>query len=319
MEQRRDGAGRPGRKQMATWDARGLPPVAAERIARAQASDVATSLLSVPAAASLESVGLDAVGEVMGCVVEHIGFQGYAGCGVTFGSWGGFAVAPPTSVGTRQSRWGAFRPYADAVRRGYATALARLLLEADGLAADGVVGIRLTMSNLDGAREFLALGTAVRARSRVRPAAPFTTDLPGTDVAKLMQAGWVPARLVVSFDMAIRHDDWQTMSQASSWGNAEVTGYTELTQHVRDLVRDDVHHQVRSLGADGFVASSIGLTVHSIEPAENHRDHVAEALMTGTALAEFARPRRGPRTPSLTVLPVGPMPSSRSSSTRSRP
>jgi uncharacterized protein YbjQ (UPF0145 family) len=304
---------------MATWDTRGLPPVAAERIARARASHVTTSLLTVPAAVSLESVGLDAVGEVMGCVVEHIGFQGYAGCGVAFGSWGGFAVAPPTSVGTRQSRWGAFRPYADAVRRGYATALSRLMLEATGLGADGVVGIGLTMSNLDGAREFLALGTAVRARSRIRPATPFSTDLPGTDVAKLMQSGWVPARLLVSFDMAIRHDDWETQSQARSWSNVEVSGYTELTQHVRDLVRDDVHHQVRSLGADGFVASDITLRVREIEPAENHRDHVAEALMTGTALAEFASSPAGPRTRSLTMLPVGSMPSSTTRSTRSRP
>jgi hypothetical protein len=134
-----------------------------------------------------------------------------------------------------------------------------------------------------------------------------------------MQSGWVPARLLVSFDMAIRHDDWETQSQARSWSNVEVSGYTELTQHVRDLVRDDVHHQVRSLGADGFVASDITLRVREIEPAENHRDHVAEALMTGTALAEFASSPAGPRTRSLTMLPVGSMPSSTTRSTRSRP
>lgn len=294
---------------MVEWDQRGLPPVAAERIARARASHVTTSLLSVPAAASLESVGFDAVGEVMGCVVEHIGWQGYAGCGATFGGWGGFSLTPPTSIGTRQTQWAAFRPYADAVRRGYATAMSRLLLEATGLGADGVVGVRLTMSNLDGAREFLALGTAVRARSTIRPGTPFTTDLPGTDVAKLMQAGWVPARLVVSFDMAIRHDDWQTLGQAGSWSNVEVSGYTELTQHVRDLVRGDVHRQVHALGADGFVASSIGLRIHEVEPSENHRDHVAEALMTGTALAQFHQARGAP-TRTLTVLPLGSITSS---------
>ena len=76
---------------------------------------------------------------------------------------------------------------------------------------------------------------------------------------------------------------------------------------------------MRALGADGFVASSIGLRIHEIEPAENHRDHVAEALMTGTALAQFDRARPGPAT-TLTMLPLSPLPSSgRPSSTRSRP
>jgi uncharacterized protein YbjQ (UPF0145 family) len=303
------------------WDGSGLPPIAAARIARANQSGVSTSLLSVAAATSLQSVGLDSVGEVMGCIVEHIGWQGNMGCGAVLG-WGtSFALGPQTSVGSRQGQWSAFRPYADAIRRGYATALHRLYLEAVALGADGVVGIKLTMSNLDGAREFMALGTAVRARSSVRPAVPFTTDLPGSDVAKLMQAGWVPASLLVSFDVAVRHDDWQTRGQAGSWSNVEVAGYTELTQHIRHLVRADVHHQVARLGADGFVASAIGMRVFEVEPGENHRDHVAEALMTGTALAQFrmgSRPgsRSNPtlRTPqtqrpttALTVLPLAPV------------
>jgi hypothetical protein len=39
----------------------------------------------------------------------------------------------------------------------------------------------------------------------------------------------------------------------------------------------------------------------SIEPSENHRDHVAEAQVFGTAIARFATP---PPTPSLTILPL---------------
>lgn len=300
---------------MVEWDGRGLPPVAASRVARAQSSGVHTSLLSTAETASLQSVGLIPVGEVMGCIVEHIGWQGILGCGATIGFGSGFGSPAVPAIGSRESRWAGFRPYADAIRRGYATALSRLLLEARALGADGVVGIDLTIADLAGAREFLALGTAVRARSRTRPPHPFTTDLRGGEVAKLMQGGWVPASILIGFDVAIKHDDWANRTQARSWTNTEVSGYTELTQHARALVRADVEHQVGRLGADGFVASAVGLHVFAVEAGENHRDHVAEALLTGTAVAQFgaAQPasryfrHRAPerRTESITVLPLG--------------
>jgi uncharacterized protein YbjQ (UPF0145 family) len=299
---------------MVDWDGHGLPPVAADRIARAQNSGVRTSLLPADAAASLQSVGLDAVGEVMGCIVEHVGWQGTIGCGATWGYGSGFGSPPVPAVGSRESRWSGLRPYGDAIRRGYATALSRLMLEAEGLGADGVVGIALTIGDLSGAREFMALGTAVRGRTDARPARPFSTDLPASDVAKLMQAGWVPASLVVAFDAVIKHDDWATTGQARSWTNTEVSGYTELTQHARALVRGDVEHQLARLGADGFVSSLLRSRVSAVEAGENHRDHVAEVLLTGTALAQFgaARPvgrylrSRTPErtTASLTVLPL---------------
>ncbi len=273
------------------WDGRGLPPVAAARIRRAAGSDVATSLLSAPAAAALGAVGLQPIGEAMGCVVEQIGWQGYGGCGVNPGfgfgaTWGGDVNARTVSAGS--SRWVAFAPYVEAIRRGYATALDRLLQEATALGADGVVGIDLTVSHLgNNAREFMALGTAVRAAGPARPRRPFTTELSGTDVAKLLPRGWVPAALVVAVEVAIRHDDWNTRNQAMSWSNTEVAGYTELVQHARRAVRSDLGKQVRRLGADGLVASELGLRISEIEPAEQHRDHVAEAIMIGTAIAHF--------------------------------
>ena len=35
----------------------------------------------------------------------------------------------------------------------------------------------------------------------------------------------------------------------------------------------------------------MGLRIWEIEPAENHRDHVAEATVFGTAIAQFHRSR----------------------------
>ena len=60
------------------WDGRGLPPAAQARIDRAAGDRITSSLLSIRGNVAVEGLGLDPVGEVMGGIVEHIGF---AGCG----------------------------------------------------------------------------------------------------------------------------------------------------------------------------------------------------------------------------------------------
>jgi hypothetical protein len=114
----------------------------------------------------------------------------------------------------------------------------------------------------------------------------------------------MPTDLVFGLSVAIRHDDWQTQRQAS-WGagNTEVTGYTELVNHVRADARALFGRHVQAAGAEGAVVSSMGLRVHSIEPSENHRDHVAEAHVFGTALVYFRATAEAPRR-TLTYLPL---------------
>jgi uncharacterized protein YbjQ (UPF0145 family) len=283
-----------------------LPPSAAGRLARFGAgAGPRTSLLTVPGAAGLASVGLEPVGEVMGVIAQSIGFAGWQGCG--YYGYGGYGFGGARTVtSSTASRYGGYRPYVDALYRGYRTATSRMVAEAGALGADGVVDVRLRVTHLDsGNREFVALGTAVRARSRTRPAAVLVTDLPGQDVAKLMRAGWVPVRLVRGISVAVRHDDWVTQQQASSWynsANVEVTGYTELVNHVRADSRARFAQDIKAGGADGAVVSGTSLHIWEIEPAENHRDHVAESMVFGTAVARFhvgAAP-----TSSLTILPL---------------
>lgn len=278
---------------MTAWNGAGLPPVAAQRVHRAAEGGPWTSLLSAPAAAGLRVTGLVPVGEVMGSMVEQISVAG-ASCGNYY--WPG--VGGPVS-GT------GFGPYLDALNRGYATALDRLTQEATAIGADGVVGITLTAAPLAGAVEFTALGTAVRARGPERPGRVFTTALSGQDVAKLMTAGWVPAVLVYGISVAVRHDDWQSRSQAS-WGagNAEVTGYTQLVAHTRADARARLARHIRAAGADGAIVSSIGVRIWSVEPSESHRDHVAEASVFGTAIARFATTASPPAARPLTILPL---------------
>jgi uncharacterized protein YbjQ (UPF0145 family) len=284
---------------MTGWNGHGLPPVAERRVRRAAESGVWTSLLSVPAAAGLRTTGFEPAGEVMGSMVQRITVAG-ASCGA-YGLGGGLLGAP---VFAPLGQTG-FGPYADALNRGYATVLARLTREATAIGADGVVGITLTTAPIGGGVvEFTALGTAVRAPGTRRSDRVFTTALPGADVAKLIAAGWLPAALVFGVSVAVRHDDWQTRQQ-TSWGagNTEVAGYTRLLSHTRADARHRFTRHTRETGADGAIVSSMAVRMWSIEPSENHRDHVAEALVFGTAIARFAVPEP---VPSLTILPLRP-------------
>ncbi len=271
-------------------------------MSRFATAGVATSLLGVGSTVAISDVGLEPLGEVMGCIVEHVGWQGWTGCG----AWSGFGAGRLAAVtSTRSSVFAGYRPYVDALNRGYDTALRRMLDEARAMGADGVVGIRLTMESVEGlGREFVALGTAVRARSRTHPAYPFTTDLAGTDVAKLMSNGWMPVSVAIGLEVAIRHDDYRTQRQ-QSWGagNVEVSGYTELVQHSRHFANQRFAERINSVGAEGAVVSDMSLHVWEVEPSDGHTDHVAEAFVVGTTLVQYrSRPPAAART--LTMLPL---------------
>src|ERR1700678_3941236 len=63
------------------WSGEGLPPAAQARMERGRAGGPAASLFGISGQAALEACGFTPVGEVMGCIVQHIGFTGYGGCG----------------------------------------------------------------------------------------------------------------------------------------------------------------------------------------------------------------------------------------------
>jgi uncharacterized protein YbjQ (UPF0145 family) len=287
------------------WDGHGLPPVAQARIARAAADGVRTSLLPTNGAVGLQAGGFEVVGEVLGTVVMQISWTGYGGCGWVPGIGGGLRDVLGPAMVSGGARWSGYTPYVDALKAGRNTALDRLLQEATALGADGVVGVRLTDEHMDGnKREFMALGTAVRSRGRQRPARPFTTDLSGQDVVKLLTAGWVPAGIAYGISVAIRHDDWRTQRQNSYFaGNTEVTGYTELLTHVRADARHQFATLAARVGGDSALLTTMRSHVWQYEAGENHIDHVAECIITGNAIARFHTDAH-PITQSLTYLPL---------------
>jgi len=305
---------------MSQWDARGLPPAAQARVERAQHGGVRTSLLSASAAAAIAELGLEPVGEVMGCVVEHIGWGGM-GCGM-YGAWGGVQYGyAQTQTSGGGGGYGGYAPYVNALYYGYEHALHRLLLETQALGGDGALGIGWTQQRLDeaGNREFVAIGTAVRARSTARPAHLFATDLDGPDVAKLLHGGWVPAGLVIGISVGVRHDDYYTRMQARPWSNTntEVSGYTELVTHTRADAREQFAARAARIGGDAAIVSNMTLHISEVEPSDGHRDHVATSTVTGTSVARFHRDAAAP-TDTLTVMPLRTL-SSRSLPSRSRP
>ena len=286
---------------MSEWDGQGLPPVAAERARRAAEGGAWTSLLSAPAAAGLEMVGFDPVGEVMGSMVQRMGWQSYFGCG----SAGWYGAGSRTISSGRDPQAG-FAPYARALEKGWGAAIGRMVTEAATIGGDGIVGIRLSQNTIGSGNvhEFTAIGTAVRARCATRPQRVFSTHLPGQDVAKLVLSGWMPADVVLGIAVGIRHDDWNTRQQRTwSAGNVEVDAYTELINQTRADARMLLGRHIRATGAEGAVVADMRLSTWEIEPGEGHTDHIAQATIVGTAITQFHRSTTPPSR-SLTYLPL---------------
>ena len=288
------------------WDGHGLPPSALDRIARSNASHLSTSLLTVGGSVAIESVGFTPVGEVMGSCVIQIGFTGAMGCGLGYGiGMGNYASAP--TITSRTSNYAGYAPYVRALEDGYRTAISRMEAEAHAMGAHGVVGVQLTVHQREtGAREFIAMGTAVRGRVGPRPtlpARPFTTQLSGSDVARALRGGWVPVSIVVAISVGVRHDDLYTQSQVRSWSNAEVQGYTELVTTVRHEAREVFAQRIQASGATRAYVTHMNVRVWALEVA-GHRDHAAESVVIGGGLVPFHRTLTPKPTSTLTMLPL---------------
>ena len=133
-----------------------LPASALARLDQLRAGDIPrTSYLSAASAAALRSVGLTAVGDVLGCATSQVSYAYVPTCTA-------HRVASPV-VKLGGSTPGGGTGYLGLIRRLYATALGRLTDEAVAMGADGVVGISLTSTERDEVTEVVALGTGVRA------------------------------------------------------------------------------------------------------------------------------------------------------------
>ncbi|WP_405487543.1 heavy metal-binding domain-containing protein [Streptomyces sp. NBC_00096] len=277
----------------------GLPGATDGAVAAPRAGGTWDSALSSGEFAAIRSVGFDPVGQVLGTAVFGVGFSGLWGCP---GAW-----TVTDGVKTPSSAWTS--SFSQLVGNLYAArrlALARAVDECRALGGDGIVGVELRVSEFTAETlEFTALGTAVRARSRVRPHRPFTSHVSGQDFAKLVNEGWVPTGLVLGIALETRHDDFRT-SRRTRWtaGNMEVDGYTQLISHARRQARDQLALDAAKHGGDGVVVDEVELTLRENEcPNFGYaHDLVAEAVCTGTSITRFSRSGRPAGPGPLTIM-----------------
>ena len=268
------------------------------------------SVLSVNAFAAIRSVGFEPVGQVFGAAVYPLTATAAVSCpGTATHSMVPGVLASVTGWPSSAAR------IAQARYDGYRTAIDRMSGECSDLGGHGVVGAALQVTETPGDSftaatvAFKVIGTAVRAQGCPPLARPFTTELSGPDFAKLLMDGWVPAGIALGISVAGLHDNLVTTS-SGPWGtgNAEVPTYTDLMTYVRHDARSRLEQTVRALGADGAVMSAMTLHVRSDECRAHpgRTDHFAEAVITGTAVARFARRRKAAPAPRLAVLSLDP-------------
>lgn len=278
-----------------TADATGL------RSGRLRTTAAWGSLLSAQDFAAITSVGFHPVGQVLGVSVVHLGYASPGGKCSSTGSYTSqtdlaSAASGPFNLLLRQ-RYGARN-----------RALSRAIAECRALGGDGIVGVTLRIRPFPaGGTEFSVQGTAVRARTEIRPAAPFTSHVSAPEFARLLRAGWIPTALVFGISLGARHDDMRTRRQARRTAVVEVRGYGELVRDTRRDARKQLEKAVADQGADGVVVDEMTLHIGEREcPADEGHDHVAEAAILGTTIVSFAQsPRVGDRAP-LTIMHLNP-------------
>jgi uncharacterized protein YbjQ (UPF0145 family) len=232
--------------------------------------------------------GFDPVGQVFGTTVAYLGPVAYDPCFVT-------ARGSVMRGGGRSSA----DPYNPLLARVYAArkvALERAVAECEALGGDGIVGARMSCGGFfSGTVEVTVEGTAVRARSRSRAAAPFTTHVGGQDLAKLLEAGWMPFGLVFGLGIASCHFDpsmfQETRRGVGAAGNREVSGYTRVVNDARREARRALEIAVGDQGGQGAVVGGMTMRFSEREcpSMEERLDYVVEATVVGSAIVSFER------------------------------
>jgi uncharacterized protein YbjQ (UPF0145 family) len=170
-------------------------------------------------------------------------------------------------------------------------AMSRLVAQATGFGADGVVGMRIETHRQGDHAEFVAIGTAVRrrdgdgARWHDRYGRPFTCDLSGADFWGLVRAGYRPTTLahgVCVYHVAhLSLGGWlKGLSKASV--NQEQTAFTQALYEARELAMGRMQYEAVEAGAtDGIVAVEVREESHGWD------SHVLELVAVGTGVARI--------------------------------
>lgn len=226
-----------------------------------------TSDLSVDEFLLVEHAGFQALGLVLGSCIYHVGFQ-----------WQKWSVSQELPVLTR------------AMYDARELAMTRMEEEADLLGADGIVGVRLVFKQYamdEGVLEFQAVGTAIRHRAnagsmRTKDNRPFTSDLSGQDLWKLVRGGYRPVSLAMGACVYhIAHLSFlQALKQVGR--NQEMKIYSEATYAARELALERMQAEAVQRGGVGVVGARVE------ESNWGWGSNAIEFFAVGTAVAPLA-------------------------------
>lgn len=253
-------------------DAQGAPATdradaALERLREAQSGKrrqaFFTSDLSVDELILLEDAKFTALHLVFGSSIYHVGYQ-FAGLGQS------------QELGVLSS----------ALHQARTLAMQRMLAEAQGLGADGVIGVRLEISRAEWGPhmlEFIAFGTAIKALGtdatfRNNKNMPFASHLSGQDFYALIHAGYRPLEMVMG--NCVYHVAYQGLgSWFSNIGkNTEMVNFTEAIYQARELAMGRMQSEAEEHKAEGIVGVEISEKSHS------WGGHTIEFFALGTAV-----------------------------------
>jgi uncharacterized protein YbjQ (UPF0145 family) len=226
----------------------GIPQQGVDRLRRmgtVEGGAFFTSDLSVNEFLLVKEAGFEPLGLVVGSSIYHIGYQ--------VGNWNQNMELQVLSQAMYAAR---------------ELAMSRMESEAEQLGADGIVGVRMTVGFYEwgqGLAEFIAIGTAVKAKGQEGQAGqfktpngkPFTSDLSGQDFWTLLQAGYAPRGLVMG--TCVYHVAHQSLRGwlGSQGQNMEMPNFTQATYEARELAMDRMQYEAMQLQAEGVVGVQV--------------------------------------------------------------
>jgi uncharacterized protein YbjQ (UPF0145 family) len=229
----------------------GIPLRATERLAEEAGAGhrLFTSDLSVNEYLLARDAGCEAIAQVMGTSIYHIGrIPDYKGK---------TDELEIISNGHRESR---------------RLAVARLAEEAALVGANAVVGAQLRERMITmGARgkggddggeviEFTVVGTAVRAAFLQHPPGqPIVTDLSGQDLWTLAMEGWAPCGFLFEF---CRYHGWHVTSGSGTVG--EISDAENEVEQARQIASARITAQAQAHGAEFVVGSDLTIRVREV-------------------------------------------------------
>ncbi len=288
---------------IASLERGGLPLAAQERIEELRAGRSAwTSDLSVSEMAAIQHAGFEPVGMVMGSSVYRIAAQwgyttvyGMGGqatggrvrtypCPHGFYSFAGGGVGSEHRAGYNWEH----RYYEAGITETRNAALRRILEEAHGLDAHGVVGVRILRRHLEGvgnSLEFTCIGTAVRRRGGPKLRSPFMSHLDGVAFSKLLHGGYVPVALVMGIGAMEIDPGCGTEWALRSWSNTRIQQISDGIEEARMLGINHLEAEVATVDADGAVGVETDLSTYEL----GGESMLVELFLLGTAVRRYAK------------------------------